>query len=41
MGIVNPTVAIEPGLEDGTNLEIQMERNGERKEVLRDLGYIL
>lgn len=41
MGVVNPTVAIEPGLETGMDLEIQMERNGERKEVLRDLGLSL
>jgi hypothetical protein len=41
MGVVNPEVAIQPGLETGYNLEVQMHRNEERREVLRDLGYII
>jgi hypothetical protein len=41
MGIVNPEISIMPGLKEGIHLEVQMEREEERRIALKDLGYVI
>lgn len=41
MGIDNPKIAMMPGIEEGVDLDIQMRRDEERRQVLQDLGYVI
>ena len=40
-GIINPRISILPGIESGTDAEIESQRDDERRSVLRDLGHLL
>ncbi|MDD3412431.1 MAG: hypothetical protein PHY47_00360 [Lachnospiraceae bacterium] len=40
-GVVNPEIAITPGLGESTVLEIKMDRDNEQREILRELGHII
>lgn len=41
MGVIDPHIAILPGIESGVDLEVQQDRSRERRSVLRDLGHVL
>lgn len=40
-GIMNPDVVVMPSIQQGYNLNISVDRRGQRNEILRDLGYVI
>jgi hypothetical protein len=41
MGIQDPRISILPGIREGIDLEVQVDRAEERRIVLKDLGYVI